>query len=203
MQIVLTTGLVLITSVLTPAVATPVGQMQSAPLPTIVQFALARLVGLEMPMKSASNVSKKIKSWKYIFLANILALDECRRDADCPLDKTCHREECVDPCQLTSCGDRAICKAKFHRAHCQCPAGLQGNPLVQCLSVGCQQDEDCSTRERCDYASQECYPLCNPGSCAPGASCRAENHRESCSCNPPLQGDGYAFCERRKLFCTM
>lgn len=60
MQIVLTTGLVLITSVLTPAVATPVGQMQSAPLPTIVQFALARLVGLEMPMKSASNVSKKI-----------------------------------------------------------------------------------------------------------------------------------------------
>lgn len=91
-----------------------------------------------------------------------------------------------------------MCTAEFHRALCSCPPGLQGNPLVRCVTVGCQQDEDCDPREKCDYGSQRCIPLCTIGACAQGAQCDARNHREFCACVPPLQGDGYSFCERRK-----
>lgn len=124
--------------------------------------------------------------------------DECVTDSDCPLTKACVSQECIDPCLRTSCGQRAECNVEFHVAHCFCPPGLQGNPIVRCVEVGCLQDEDCDTREKCDYASQRCIPLCRGQPCAAGAECTARNHQEQCRCRPPLQGDGYAYCEERK-----
>ena len=128
---------------------------------------------------------------------------QCQRDEDCPFDKTCKSNECVDPCPLTICGSRAQCKPERHKGICVCPAGLQGNPYVSCTEVGCQSHEDCSYDEKCDFPSpssgrRECVRLCITPSCAQGARCEAKNHKEICTCNYPLQGDGYISCLERK-----
>ena len=135
-------------------------------------------------------------------------LDECQVNDDCPFNKECKQNECQDPCLSIICGRRAECKAESHRAICFCPPGLQGNPLISCSEVGCVSNSDCSDREKCDYltrssAKKECVQLCRNNPCASGASCSAINHRESCSCNHRLQGDGYVSCTERKpiMYC--
>ncbi len=78
--------------------------------------------------------------------------------------------------------------------------GLQGNPIEECIEVECQRDEDCDRRERCNYLSKSCVPLCQQGGeCAPRAECQARDHREFCTCPPPLEGDGYTHCEQREF----
>ncbi len=134
-------------------------------------------------------------------LASVVS-DDCLKDDDCPESKACLHQQCVDVCSRTSCGERAVCEAKYHHAQCVCPPGLQGNPIVRCVDVGCLRDEDCNQREKCDYASQRCLPLCTGNACASGASCQARNHKEYCECIPPLRGDGFVFCEQRKCFST-
>ena len=131
-----------------------------------------------------------------IYVENIA--DECKVNADCPLTKACVSQECVDPCLTTSCGTNAQCQVDFHTAKCVCRPGLQGNPYVKCLEVECRLDTDCGDRERCDRSKQECVPLCVEDPCALGATCEARNHKEYCTCNPPLQGDGYVSCTERK-----
>ena len=128
-------------------------------------------------------------------------------DQDCPLDKACKSQECVDPCLTTVCGTRARCEVDFHTAICVCPAGLQGNPLVSCIEAGCSSNDDCPTTEKCGFVSgsgftrRECQPLCNPGNCAIDAECTARDHRETCRCRHPLIGDGYVSCiTERKLW---
>ena len=131
-------------------------------------------------------------------------LDECQIKDDCPYNKECKQNECQDPCLSIICGRRAECKAEAHRAVCYCPPGMQGNPLIACSEVGCSSNSDCSDREKCDYLSpsstkKECLRLCTSNPCASGASCSANNHREICTCNHPLQGDGYVSCTESKL----
>ena len=133
--------------------------------------------------------------------------DECLKNSDCPLTKACVAESCVDPCLTTSCGQRAECRVEQHQSRCYCPVGLQGNPLVQCIEVGCVSHDDCADNERCDYSRQSCEPLCKANKCAHGADCIAENHRESCHCRLPLKGDGYSFCTKSmisklEMFCA-
>ena len=133
-----------------------------------------------------------------------MLLVECQVNKDCPLDKVCKSQECVNPCLTTACGTRANCEVDFHTAICVCPPGLQGNPQAACIEAGCRQDTDCATNEKCGfipgrgYTRKECQPLCNPGNCAIGADCTARNHKETCSCRFPLKGDGYAACVERK-----
>ena len=135
----------------------------------------------------------------------ILLLDECLVDRDCPLDKACKSQECVNPCLTTQCGSRAECEVDFHTAICVCPPGLQGNPLVACVEAGCSSNNECNTNEVCDFAPgsgfarKECQALCHPGNCARGADCTAKNHKETCTCKFPLIGDGYAACLERKF----
>jgi hypothetical protein len=130
------------------------------------------------------------------------SLDECQKDADCPLDKACASKECVNPCLGTICGSNALCKVEFHRAVCYCPAGLQGNPQVSCIEVKCSSHQDCATNQICDYppgsVRKECLPLCQKSPCAQGAVCSALNHQERCECSPPLKGDGFVLCAERK-----
>lgn len=125
-------------------------------------------------------------------------------NSDCPLDKACKSNECVNPCLTTVCGSRARCEVDFHTAICVCPPGLQGNPLTACIEAGCSSHNDCATNEKCDFipgngfTRKECQPLCNPGNCAFGADCIARDHSETCTCRHPLIGDGYAACVERK-----
>ena len=132
-------------------------------------------------------------------------VDECITDDDCPYDKKCKDKECKDPCLSILCGNRAECKAEYHKAVCFCPPGMQGNPLISCVEVGCTSNSDCSTNEKCDYipssSRKDCQPLCTQSPCAFGASCKAQNHRELCTCDYPLQGDGYISCTECKYMC--
>ena len=125
---------------------------------------------------------------------------ECRVDNDCPLDKACVNENCVNPCLNTErpCGRGAECLAENHKARCICAVGLQGNPLIACINVECRTDNDCPTDQACDFTSQTCNPVCKPDTCAEGASCRGINHQPECSCLPPSRGNGFVACILRK-----
>ena len=179
-------------------------------------FADVQQIGLAILMKNVTNVrflniyrlrSQHLKRLKTVEIknpSNFIFLDECQINDDCPYNKECKQNECQNPCLSIICGQRAECKAEAHRAVCFCPRGLQGNPLIACSEVGCSSDSDCSDREKCDYETssstkKECIPLCTTSPCTSGATCSARNHREICTCNYPLQGDGYVSCTERKI----
>ena len=147
---------------------------------------------------------------KLVFISEgwlfFVILVECQVDKDCPVDKACRSQECVDPCLTTACGTRALCEVDFHTAICVCPPGLQGNPLQACIEAGCSRNTDCASNEKCDFlpgrqlTRRECQPLCNPGICVFGADCSASDHKETCTCRHPLIGDGFVSCiTERKL----
>lgn len=58
---------------------------------------------------------------------------ECYTDDDCPYDRTCKNERCVNPCLQNTCGRGAFCHAEAHRAICKCPNGYTGSPLISCV----------------------------------------------------------------------
>ena len=163
------------------------------------QSASAQPVGLALLTRSVINVSNGKSTHMRGHHPDCLNIaDECQKDADCPLTKACVNKKCTDPCHHTRCGQGALCEVEYHLARCKCPPGQQGNPIIQCIRVGCLRDEDCDQKEKCDYASQRCIPLCVGQPCATGADCIAHNHKEDCRCNPPLQGDGFGFCQESK-----
>ena len=192
------------TTVLTHVILIPVAEVPFAKLQTTYQYADAQKIGLAIRTKSALNVSFSFICPNFCQLRPIIIslfpIVDCRSDDDCPYDKTCKSNECVDPCPFTICGSRAICKPERHKGICVCPRGLQGNPFVSCTEVGCQSNDDCSFDEKCNFQTRDCEPLCVRSPCAPGARCEANNHREICTCNYPLQGDGYTSCLERKPF---
>lgn len=59
---------------------------------------------------------------------------ECVLNSDCPRDKACRRNKCIDPCPGT-CGISAICEVLIHVPMCKCSSGMEGNAFVQCRPV--------------------------------------------------------------------
>ena len=60
---------------------------------------------------------------------------ECRADPDCPDNRACISNQCLDPCTVDSpCGKSAICEATSHRALCRCPSGWAGDPHTECYT---------------------------------------------------------------------
>ena len=175
---------------------THVDEMRNVMPSSTRQCASALQAGQGILTNNASNVgSEGLRPHTFPMLYVLLILDDCVKNSDCPLSLACFDHECVDPCQRIRCGQRAECKVENHFAYCVCPPGFQGNPVVSCSEVGCLEDDDCSQTEKCNYESQRCYQLCRGYTCAAGAECSAANHKEDCRCRPPLQGDGFSFCE--------
>lgn len=59
---------------------------------------------------------------------------ECTVDDNCPNDRFCKNERCLDPCTYDSpCGRGAFCHADKHRPVCKCPAGFTGNAKINCI----------------------------------------------------------------------
>lgn len=56
---------------------------------------------------------------------------ECLTNADCPFDKACLGQACIDPCP-GSCGVNALCSVVVHTPVCSCPEGYAGNPFEHC-----------------------------------------------------------------------
>jgi len=123
-------------------------------------------------------------------------LAECTQDSDCPMDRQCLSEKCVDPCTYggTVCPITARCRAVAHRGQCYCPVGTQGNPQVSCVSVGCQSDNDCNQDETCDPVNRICRQVCGPSTCAQRAYCEGRNHQPICNCPSGTKGDPYVRC---------
>lgn len=61
---------------------------------------------------------------------------ECVLNSDCPRDKACSRNKCVDPCPGT-CGQNAICEVINHIPMCSCPQGMSGNAFISCNPYQC------------------------------------------------------------------
>lgn len=56
---------------------------------------------------------------------------ECTINADCPSNRACIREKCMDPCP-GSCGLNALCSVINHTPICTCAIGLIGDPFINC-----------------------------------------------------------------------
>jgi hypothetical protein len=56
---------------------------------------------------------------------------ECVTHSDCPNDKACANQRCVDPC-IGACGLNAECRVSLHIANCICRQGYTGDPFTNC-----------------------------------------------------------------------
>lgn len=56
---------------------------------------------------------------------------ECIMNSDCPSNRACINNKCVDPCPGT-CGVNAECRIVNHSPLCTCYHGYIGNPLSAC-----------------------------------------------------------------------
>lgn len=59
---------------------------------------------------------------------------ECVLNNDCPRNRACVRNKCIDPCPGT-CGQNAECTVINHVATCSCIQGFIGNAFVQCNPI--------------------------------------------------------------------
>jgi hypothetical protein len=57
---------------------------------------------------------------------------ECILSTECPQDKACINQKCVDPCPGT-CGLNARCQVVNHNPICTCTLGFTGDPFVRCI----------------------------------------------------------------------
>jgi hypothetical protein len=60
---------------------------------------------------------------------------ECIQSSECPTDKACIQQRCVDPCISQPCGLGASCKVRNHSPICTCPPNYVGDPFVRCEEV--------------------------------------------------------------------
>lgn len=56
---------------------------------------------------------------------------ECILNNECPQNKACIKNKCMDPCPGT-CGQNALCEVYNHVPMCRCPQGMIGNAFIQC-----------------------------------------------------------------------
>ena len=59
---------------------------------------------------------------------------ECLVSSDCPMDRACIRNKCLDPCPGT-CGVSAICTVSNHIPICSCPDGTTGDAFRLCSPI--------------------------------------------------------------------
>lgn len=57
---------------------------------------------------------------------------ECVASAECPLNRACVNQKCVDPCP-NSCGLNANCRVINHSPICFCDNGYTGDPFASCF----------------------------------------------------------------------
>lgn len=101
---------------------------------------------------------------------------ECVISPDCPSNKACMNNKCVDPCQ-NSCGINARCQVVNHNPVCYCTPDQIGNPLVQC-SMYRDPIVPAMPRNPCD-----------PSPCGPNSRCLLSPEGFAiCSCLPEYRG---------------
>lgn len=101
---------------------------------------------------------------------------ECVMSSECPHNKACINEKCIDPC-IGNCGTNAKCNVVNHTPFCSCLQGYEGDAFIGC--------------------SQIIKPIlmpkspCVPSPCGENAQCQEHNGAARCSCIPPYIGNPY------------
>jgi hypothetical protein len=62
---------------------------------------------------------------------NLGCRPECIYNSDCPSDKGCQQNKCVNPC-INTCGINANCVVLNHIPMCTCIGGMIGNAFIEC-----------------------------------------------------------------------
>ncbi|KAL1451865.1 hypothetical protein WDU94_006201 [Cyamophila willieti] len=104
---------------------------------------------------------------------------ECTVNSDCPLDKACVNQKCVDPCP-GSCGQNANCRVINHSPVCSCKPGFTGEPRIRCSRIPPRPPP----QEDVPEPVNPCYP----SPCGPYSQCRDIGGSPSCSCLPSYIG---------------
>jgi len=67
-------------------------------------------------------------------MISLVPRGECQHDTDCPDNRACIENQCLDPCRIQDpCGKNANCQTSAHRPFCRCPAGWAGDPRDECF----------------------------------------------------------------------
>lgn len=105
---------------------------------------------------------------------------ECVVSAECPPNKACISQKCVDPC-LGSCGVNARCEVINHSPICSCREGQTGDPFQVCRDLPPSPP----------LPPPKPVNPCLPSPCGPNSLCRVAGEVPSCQCienymgNPP------------------
>lgn len=99
---------------------------------------------------------------------------ECVVSSECPQDRACVNEKCIDPCP-GPCSKSARCQTVNHSPICSCAPGYSGNPFTECVR---QNDEPIAPKG---------LP-CDPSPCGPYSQCRVVGTQAACSCLPNYIG---------------
>lgn len=59
---------------------------------------------------------------------------ECIINSECPYQKACVNQKCIDPCAGT-CGLNARCQVINHSPICSCTSGNTGDPFTRCYNI--------------------------------------------------------------------
>lgn len=110
--------------------------------------------------------------------------------SECPLNKACLNNKCIDPCPGT-CGYGARCKVVNHNPICSCPSGFIGDPFVRCIKEISKHYEhvfyDISSNLFIETEVVQQNP-CVPSPCGAFSICKNVDNRAVCSCLPNYFG---------------
>ena len=109
---------------------------------------------------------------------------ECVVNSDCPSNKACQRNKCIDPCPGT-CGINAQCQVRSHIPICTCNTGYIGDPFTECrlkpLPIAPVLPSDpCEPNPCGEYSNpprvsgDRCDCSCRPGMLGSPPNCRPE-----------------------------
>lgn len=119
---------------------------------------------------------------------------ECVVNSECPLDRACSNQKCVDPCPGT-CGFNARCRVVNHNPICSCPSGYIGDPFSRCIVEESKLNIihfPCACLHVAFFPEppvvEEIKNPCIPSPCGLFSECRELNNRAICSCLPNYYG---------------
>ncbi|EFX65776.1 hypothetical protein DAPPUDRAFT_65219, partial [Daphnia pulex] len=108
---------------------------------------------------------------------------ECVLNTDCPRDKNCLQNQCVDPC-VGTCGFNADCRVSNHLPVCSCKESHTGDPYGSCRPIPVIIEPN---------VVQPPTP-CDPNPCGTNAQCNTRNGAINCVCPANYVGDPYSSC---------
>lgn len=125
---------------------------------------------------------------------------ECLVNTDCPTNKACVRNKCIDPCPGT-CGANAVCQVVSHVPSCTCLQSYTGDPFRYCSPIPVQPGtiqvlhiaskiysyKSNSSISVADVPQPPANP-CHPSPCGANSQCREVNGQAVCSCSPTYVG---------------